>query len=105
MHIRRGVGWLSIIIGVLGSIFPVIPGLPFLLIGVHLVGHRDRKLRWLRTHIKLMLRHVSRSRIPAVRYTGKWARRIQYQTLKQMRQWREQHMHKKKTWLAHKPDA
>jgi hypothetical protein len=59
-------GWSSIALGVFGSIMPIIPGLPFLLIGVHLLGHRNPRLRWTRVNSKLFLRRCTRSSAPWV---------------------------------------
>jgi hypothetical protein len=88
LALRAVLGWFSIALGVLGSIFPVIPGLPFLILGVYLVGHRNRVLRWSRVHIRLIIRWASRSRIPWLRWAGCTTRRVQHETMQYMRRWR-----------------
>jgi hypothetical protein len=85
---RAWLGWGSITIGVLGTILPIIPGLPFLIIGTHLIGHRDRKLRWLRVHSKLLLRLLAASRIPVVNTLAGLSRRMYAQSVRQIRMWR-----------------
>jgi hypothetical protein len=81
-------GWSSIVLGVLGTIFPILPGLPFLFIGAHLIGRRDPRLRWARVHTKLVLRWMSRSRIPMLRHFGQWARQTNHQVEQYSRRWR-----------------
>jgi hypothetical protein len=90
LHLRLFLGWSSIVIGVLGTILPIIPGLPFLFIGAHLIGHRDPRLRWARVHTRLAMRHASRSRLPLVRTAGQWARRSNYEVVRYGRKWRAQ---------------
>lgn len=48
-------GWLLIIVGLIGMPLPVINGLIFLVIGIALVGPRNRLIRWSRVHLKLLL--------------------------------------------------
>jgi len=94
LALRAVLGWLSIALGVLGSIFPVIPGLPFLILGVYLVGHRNRVLRWWRVHIRLLIRWASRSRIPWLRWAGHTTRRVQHESLQYMRRWKTRNARK-----------
>jgi hypothetical protein len=94
LHLRLFLGWSSIVIGVLGTILPVIPGLPFLFIGAHLIGHRDRRLRWARVHTRLAIRRASQSRVPVVRTAGQWARRSNYEVVRYGRKWRAQRARK-----------
>ena len=55
--LRRPIGIICLVIGILGWIFPILPGWPFIIPAIALLGRRDRTLR--RMH--LMLRHVLRS--------------------------------------------
>ncbi len=56
LMLRRAVGWSSLLIGVLGLLLPVLPGVPFLVAGVVLVGRRQRLVRRIALGIKLQLR-------------------------------------------------
>jgi hypothetical protein len=55
-RIRYILGWCCIGLGLLGSILPVIPGIPFFILGVALVGRRDQTLRRCVVLLKLNLR-------------------------------------------------
>jgi hypothetical protein len=90
LHMRLFLGWSSIVIGILGTILPIIPGLPFLLIGAHLIGRRDRRLRWARVHTRLAMRRAAQSQVPMVRTAGQWARRSNYEVVRYGRKWRAQ---------------
>lgn len=57
--LRQMVGWLFIIIGLLGMILPG-PGIPFFILGVLLVGRRHHVLRRSWVFIRLTLRHWRR---------------------------------------------
>lgn len=82
---RMFLGWSSIVVGILGTVLPVIPGLPFLILGSHLLGHRDRRLRWARVHSKLVLRQLAGSRQPWLRFPARLAWQGQVQTRRKLR--------------------
>lgn len=88
MYARTFLGWFSIVIGILGTILPVLPGVPFLIIGSQLIGHRDRRLRWLRVHARLAMRRLSCSESPILRYIGRSARQARLQTARYQRRLR-----------------
>ena len=54
--LRRPIGIICLVIGIIGWIFPILPGWPFIIPAIALLGRRDRTLR--RMH--LMLRHILR---------------------------------------------
>lgn len=85
---RLVLGWSSIFVGVLGTILPIIPGLPFLIIGSQLLGRRDRRLRWLRVRSKLLLRTLTHSDIVWIRRPAGLARHSQAHTSRQIRRLR-----------------
>jgi hypothetical protein len=57
--LRQVLGWLLIIIGILGMILPG-PGIPFFVLGVLLVGRRHHLLRRSWLALRLCLRRLSR---------------------------------------------
>jgi hypothetical protein len=63
--------WLSgvccIVLGVIGCILPVLPGLPFLVVGGRLLGRRDPLLRRLLTLSHHAMRRLRASSQPALR--------------------------------------
>jgi uncharacterized membrane protein YbaN (DUF454 family) len=85
---RFVLGWISIFIGVLGTILPIIPGLPFLIIGSQILGHRDRRLRWLRVRGKLLLRTLTHSHREWIRQPAGLAHQSRVQTSRQIRRLR-----------------
>lgn len=80
-YARTTLGWCSIVIGVLGIILPVLPGVPFLIIGGQLIGQRDPYLRRARVYTRLALRHLAQSETPALRCIGRGARQAGRQTV------------------------
>jgi hypothetical protein len=83
--LRPGLGWLCLAVGMLGMILPVLPGIPILLLGVALVGRRNRLLRWAGIQEKRLLRHWSRHPAPLMRGTGRWLLRQRRQIANQLR--------------------
>lgn len=66
-------GWLFIVIGLIGMPMPIVNGLIFLVIGVALVGPRNRVIRWSRVHIKLLLYRWASMRRPLIGPAGRLA--------------------------------
>jgi alpha-D-ribose 1-methylphosphonate 5-triphosphate synthase subunit PhnL len=85
---RFVLGWSSIFLGVMGTILPIIPGVPFLIVGSQLLGHRDRRLRWLRVRSKLLLRMLAHSHRVWIRRPATLARHSQAHTSRQIRRLR-----------------
>lgn len=94
VQLRLLLGWSSLALGVLGSLFPVIPGFPFLILGVYLVGHRDRRLRWIRVQYKLLLRRCARSNHGPFRWSGRRALHAQYRLSRSLRSWKRHRQQK-----------
>ena len=82
---RSIIGWVCIIIGVLGVIMPVIPGMPLLIPGIALVGRRTWLIRWSAVQIKRLLRRYAPLHIPLVGPVGRWALRAQHEVSRQRR--------------------
>lgn len=63
-YTRLGVGWFLIVLGVLGVILPVLPGIPFLLLGGWLLGWTRETwvglLRWCPFDAEIILRRFDR---------------------------------------------
>jgi uncharacterized membrane protein YbaN (DUF454 family) len=75
--LRPGLGWLCLALGVLGIIFPLLPGIPILFLGMALVGRRNRLLRWTIMQQKRLLRRWAKHPTPVIRRVGQWATRQQ----------------------------
>jgi hypothetical protein len=70
MLIRRGIGIICLIIGVLGLLLPILPGWPFLVPAIVLLGRRDRTLRYTHLWVRMALRFMRRHKTPSMRQTG-----------------------------------
>lgn len=81
-------GWLLIIVGLIGMAIPIMNGVIFLLIGLALVGPRNRIIRWSRVHLKLFLEWWASLNIPIIGPLGRLARRSARQISKQHRRLR-----------------
>lgn len=82
---RPVLGWSSILVGILGVILPIIPGIPFLVVGVTLVGRRTWIIRWVAVNWKYMLRRWATSPVPVFGTIGRWAWRSQQEVSRQRR--------------------
>ena len=60
---RPVLGWSLIVLGVLGCILPVLPGLPMLFGGIALVGRRTWVIRWCAVQYKLAVRRWAAMRV------------------------------------------
>ena len=63
-------GALFLFVGILGIILPVLPGWPFLIPGILLLGRRDRMVRHSHLLLRRILRRLRRHRRPVVRTIG-----------------------------------
>lgn len=83
--LRPVLGWSSLTLGVLGMIVPIVPGIPFLVLGTVLIGRRTWLIRWMGVHWKLTLRRWATLRTPLIGPLGRWAWRVQQETSRQRR--------------------
>lgn len=67
---RRSLGLICLALGVTGGILPIIPGLPFLVVGARLLGPRDPLLRRLRVSGRRSLRYMRRAKQPFLQRIG-----------------------------------
>ncbi len=93
---RPIIGWCCILLGVLGLLLPVLQGGIFLALGVLLVGRRNRLIRWVAVHIKLLLRQWASHTQPLVRIVGKVMLAGQQQMSRQRRRLMWWYMERKK---------
>lgn len=67
---KRILGIICLLIALAGFILPIIPGWPFIVPAVLLLGRRDPLLRWLNMTLRHGLRVMRRSQQPLVRMLG-----------------------------------
>jgi hypothetical protein len=65
--LRRSLAMLCLLIGVLGCILPIIPGLPFFVVAARLLGPRDRLVRRANALGHRGLRRMRASRLAPLR--------------------------------------
>lgn len=87
-YLRPILGWLFILLGILGFFLPFLQGVLFLALGILLVGRRNRVVRWLSVHLKLCVRRWAAVRTPVVGQVGRWALRSQRNISR-----RQRHLH------------
>ncbi len=87
LGMRLLLGWFSMSLGILGAILPLMPGTPFLIIGVFLIGPRDYRIRWARLHGRLLLRWCERRNIPVFSALCGWVRRTEHCTMMLVYRW------------------
>lgn len=68
--LRRSLAFVCIFLGVAGCILPIMPGLPFFIVGGRLLGPRDRLLRRTIVGGRRALRRLRVSRQPLLRHAG-----------------------------------
>jgi hypothetical protein len=83
--VRPVLGWACILVGIAGIFLPVLQGSIFLVIGVSLVGRRNKIIRWSIVHGKLVLRRWAALPTPVIGTLGQVAVRIQQESSRQMR--------------------
>ena len=68
--VRRALGICCLILAVLGFILPILPGWPFIVPAVLLLGRRDPMLRHMHMVLRHTLRYLRRSSHPSMRLIG-----------------------------------
>lgn len=101
-------GWLLIVIGLIGMPMPIMNGVIFLVLGLALVGQRNRLIRWSRVQIKLLLQWWAALDTPLVGPLGRLARRSAQTISRQhrrMRWWFMERRARRQAALAEKAQA
>jgi hypothetical protein len=83
--LRQLLGWLCILLGLIGLVLPILQGVIFLVIGIALVGRRHRLIRWVSVSCKLFLRRWAALQTPLVGPLGGMALRGQQELSRQRR--------------------
>ena len=95
--IRQLLGWLFIVLGLLGLVLPVLQGVLFLVIGIALVGQRNWLIRRSRLVCKRFLRRWAAVRTPLIGPAGRLALRAQWQFSREGR-----HLHRRYAEWRHR---
>jgi hypothetical protein len=88
--LRQVLGWLFILLGLLGLVLPVLQGVLFLVIGVALVGRRNWLIRRSILIFKRFLRRWAAVRAPLIGAAGRVALRAQWKCSRESR-----HLHRR----------
>jgi hypothetical protein len=86
--LRPTLGWLLIVLGLIGMPLPIINGTIFLVLGLILVGPRNKVVRWSRVHTKLFLDRWAMQGHPLLAFSGRLARDSARQVSRQNRRLR-----------------
>jgi hypothetical protein len=84
--LRQVLGWFFIALGLVGLALPVVPQIPFLVIGIALVGRRNIMIRRARVATKRLLRRWAALPTPIIGRSGRMALRGQREFSRQARQ-------------------
>lgn len=68
--LRRLLGLVCLILAFIGFVLPIIPGWPFIVPAVILLGRRDPLLRWMNLTVRRALRWLRRSERPLLHMIG-----------------------------------
>jgi hypothetical protein len=82
---RQVLGWLFILLGLIGLVLPILQGVIFLVIGIALVGRRHPLIRYVSVYFKLFLRRWAAIETPVIGPLGCMALRGQQQVSRQRR--------------------
>ena len=83
--LRQVLGWIFILLGLIGLVLPILQGAIFLVIGIALVGRRNRLIRWASVSFKLFLRRWAALPTPLIGPLGRMALRGQQELSRQRR--------------------
>src|SRR4051812_47479176 len=82
---HQTLGWIFILIGLIGLVLPILQGVIFLVIGIALVGRRHPLIRWVSIYLKLFLRRWAALQTPLIGPLGRLALHGQQQVSRQRR--------------------
>jgi hypothetical protein len=82
---RQVLGWLFILLGLIGLVLPILQGVIFLVIGIALVGRRHPLIRYVSVYFKLFLRRWAAIETPVIGPLGRMALRGQQEVSRQRR--------------------
>jgi hypothetical protein len=82
---RQVLGWMFIVLGLLGLVLPLLQGVLFLVIGIALVGRRNIVIRHSRVAIRRFLRRWAAVQAPVIGPAGRLAHRAHRQSARQSR--------------------
>src|SRR5262245_7666362 len=82
---RQVLGWMLILLGLLGLVLPVLQGVLFLVIGIALVGRRNGVIRRTTFVFKRFLRRWAAVRTPLIGPAGRLALRAQWKSSRESR--------------------
>ena len=82
---RQVLGWLFILLGLVGLVLPILQGVIFLVIGIALVGRRHPLIRYVSVYFKLFLRRWAAIQTPVIGPLGRMALRGQQEVSRQRR--------------------
>lgn len=98
--LRPTLGWLLIVLGLIGMPMPIVNGTIFLVLGLILVGPRNKVVRWSRVQIKLLLDRWAAMVHPLLGFSGRMARNSARQVSRQNRRLRWWWMERERTKRA-----
>jgi hypothetical protein len=90
--IRQVLGWMFIVLGLVGLVLPVLQGVLFLAIGIALVGRRNWLIRRSTLVFKRFLRRWARVKQPLLGSAGRMGLRAQWKCSREAR-----HLHRRYT--------
>ncbi len=83
--LRFIVGGALITLGILGVILPILPGMPFLILGTLVIGRHSRLLRQMSVGGKRLLRSWAHHPRPHIAKLGRWSRVTQRDSSRRVR--------------------
>jgi hypothetical protein len=99
--IRRVLGWSAIVVGLLGVVLPVLPGVVFFALGAVLLGPHDPTLRRIAVGIRLFLRRWSCAKQRHVRRIGQYVRSQYREQRLLLRAYLHRHERGEQSWRGH----
>jgi hypothetical protein len=100
--LRQVLGWLFILLGLIGLVLPILQGVIFLVIGIALVGRRHRLIRWVSVHFKLFLHRWAALQTPLLGPLGRMALRGQQELSRQRRRLHWWHVERRRLKSQHR---